>query len=127
VLFGGYIVLHGVITPGGGFQGGVLLASAPLLVAVTGGVVLVRRPSPWLVIEGGEGLGAFGYVLIGVAGILAGGALFHNVLPAGTPRDLLSGGTMLLSNLSVAFEVCGAFVLVISELADRSLVLRSPR
>jgi multicomponent Na+:H+ antiporter subunit B len=127
VLFGCYIVLHGAITPGGGFQGGVLLASAPLLMAVTGGTVLVRRAPPWLVIEGGEGLGALGYAMIGVAGIVAGGTLFHNLLPAGTPRDLLSGGTILPSNVSVALEVCGAFVLVISELANRSLVLRRPR
>ena len=35
VIFGFYIGLHGQLTPGGGFQAGVILATAPLLIYVS--------------------------------------------------------------------------------------------
>ena len=43
VVFGVYIAAHGQLTPGGGFQGGVILASAPLIVYLSGGVEMFER------------------------------------------------------------------------------------
>ena len=46
VLFGLYVVTHGHLSPGGGFQGGVVLATAALLVYLSGEYVTLRRVSP---------------------------------------------------------------------------------
>ena len=43
VLFGIYIVTHGQVSPGGGFQGGVILATAPLLIYLAGEFESVRQ------------------------------------------------------------------------------------
>ncbi|HXP14819.1 MAG TPA: hydrogen gas-evolving membrane-bound hydrogenase subunit E, partial [Actinomycetes bacterium] len=43
VLFGIYVVAHGHLTPGGGFQGGVVLATGALLVYLSGEYVTLRR------------------------------------------------------------------------------------
>jgi multicomponent Na+:H+ antiporter subunit B len=74
-----------------------------------------------------EASGAAGYALIGLGGLLAGSAFFHNWLPYGTVSQLLSGGTMPLANIAVSFEVSAAFILVWTELCDRSLVLLDDR
>ena len=60
----------------------------------------------------GRGLGAGGYVLIGLACLLAGGAFLENVLPLGKTGALLSAGTIPLINLSVGLEVAAGFSLL---------------
>ncbi|HYX87111.1 MAG TPA: MnhB domain-containing protein [Gaiellales bacterium] len=124
LALGVYIVVHGQLTPGGGFQGGVVVAGVPLLLYLCGGALTVRRSAPWLVIESASGGGAGGYALIGIAGVLAGGAFFHNLLPLGTAGELLSSGTIALASCVVGIEVAAAFTLVFSELAERGLILR---
>ena len=54
VLFGLYVVTHGHLSPGGGFQGGVVLATAALLVYLSGEYVTLRRVSPEVVGDLGE-------------------------------------------------------------------------
>ena len=69
VLFGVYLVAHGHLTPGGGFQGGVVLATAALLVYLSGEYVTLRRVSPELVTDAAEAVGAAGYVAMGLLGV----------------------------------------------------------
>src|SRR5919198_813249 len=101
-----------------------VVAGVPLLLYLCGGALTVRRSAPWLVIESASGGGAGGYALIGIAGVLAGGAFFHNLLPLGTAGELLSSGTIALASCVVGIEVAAAFTLVFSELAERGLILR---
>jgi multicomponent Na+:H+ antiporter subunit B len=124
LLVGLYIVIHGWLTPGGGFQGGVLCAACPLLAYLCKTEMRVRRGRPSEAVDVAGGLGVMGYIVVGLAGIAAGGALFENVLPLGVPGDLLSGGTLIPANLVVGIEVTAAFTLVVSELADRALLRR---
>ncbi len=46
VLFGVYLVTHGQLTPGGGFQGGAVLASALLLIYLVAGYPAIKRLAP---------------------------------------------------------------------------------
>ena len=46
VALGVYIVVHGQITPGGGFQGGVMLAAGPLAMFLAGRYLRMRRSRP---------------------------------------------------------------------------------
>jgi len=124
VLFGIYVVAHGHLSPGGGFQGGVVLATGALLVFLSGEYVTLRRVEPADLIDAAESAGAAGYVVIGLAGLLAGGAFLDNLLPLGEPGALVSAGTMPLINLAVGLEVAGGFVLLLTEFLEQTLVLR---
>jgi multicomponent Na+:H+ antiporter subunit B len=123
LLLGFYVVAHGHLTPGGGFQGGVILAAGLLLVFLAGELTTMRRLRPWTLIEVTESLGAAGYAAIGVAGLIGAGAFFANVLPLGPVGALQSGGTIPLANLAVSLEVTAAFVMVFSELLEQVLVV----
>ena len=126
VLYGIYLVVHGHLTPGGGFQGGVVLATAALLVYLSGEYVTLRRVSPELVTDASEAVGAAGYVAVGLLGVAAGTAFLANVLPLGQPGQLLSAGTIPPINLAVGLEVAGGFVLLLSEFLEQALVIRRP-
>ncbi|HUN77563.1 MAG TPA: MnhB domain-containing protein [Solirubrobacteraceae bacterium] len=119
-----YVDSHGALTPGGGFQGGVLGAAALLLVFLGGGYLTMRRLSPHRLVELAEAGGAAGYGLIGVGGIVFAGAFLKNFLGYGTAGELISAGTIPLLSMAVAAEVSGAFVLLWSEFLDQALIVR---
>jgi multicomponent Na+:H+ antiporter subunit B len=126
VLFGLYMVAHGHLTPGGGFQGGVVLATGALLVFLSGEYVTLRKVRPAALIDLAESSGAGGYVTVGLLGLATGAAFLENVLPLGEPGALLSAGTIPLLNLAVGLEVAGGMVLLLSEFLEQTLVLRRP-
>jgi multicomponent Na+:H+ antiporter subunit B len=119
-----YVDSHGALTPGGGFQGGVVGAAALLLVFLGGGYLTMRRLSPHALVELAEAGGAAGYALIGLGGLVFAGVFFKNFLTFGTPGELLSAGTIPLSSMAVGLEVTGAFVLLWSEFLDQALIVR---
>ncbi|MDQ4058171.1 MAG: sodium:proton antiporter [Actinomycetota bacterium] len=124
VLFGLYIVVHGHLTPGGGFQGGVVLATAPLLMYLIGEYRSFRRLAPEDLVETAEGSGAGGYVVVGIIGLLAGARFLDNVFPLGKPGDLVSAGMTPLLNLSVGLAVSAGLVLLLSEFLEQTLMVR---
>lgn len=115
VLFGFYVVLHGQLTPGGGFHGGVIIATGILLVFLTRGTEIYKFAAPQDTVEIIEGLAALAYILIGLAALFGGYAILYNFLPLGQVKGLASGGTIAALNIAVGFEVAAAFVLVFSE------------
>jgi multicomponent Na+:H+ antiporter subunit B len=124
VLLALYVDSHGALTPGGGFQGGVVGAAGLLLVFLGGGYLTMRRLSPHALVELAEASGAAGYALIGLGGLVFAGAFFKNFLGLGTPGELISAGTIPLSSMAVGLEVTGAFVLLWSEFLDQALIVR---
>jgi multicomponent Na+:H+ antiporter subunit B len=113
LLIGFDVVLHGQVTPGGGFQGGVVLATGLHLTYVAGNYPALDRLRPLEVFDVGEALGAFAFGALGVAGIAVTGVFLANILPQGTFGQLMSGGTVLALNWAVGLEVgCGAVVLL---------------
>jgi multicomponent Na+:H+ antiporter subunit B len=125
LVFGGYIVSHGHVTPGGGFQGGVVLAAGAFIVFLAGEYLAMQRVAPHRLVEFGEAAGAAAYGLIGVGGLIFGSVFFENFLDLGKPGELLSAGTIPLSNIAVGFEVAGAFLLIWSEFLDQAIAVRS--
>jgi multicomponent Na+:H+ antiporter subunit B len=124
VLFGIYIVTHGQLTPGGGFQGGVVLATAPLLVYLAGDYKTFKNIASHTLVEVGEAIGAFGYVVIGFLGVIAGGVFLQNVLPLGTTGGINSAGTIALISATVGLEVAGGFVLLMHAFLEQTIELR---
>ncbi|HEY3886894.1 MAG TPA: MnhB domain-containing protein [Vicinamibacterales bacterium] len=112
VVFGIYEATHGQLTPGGGFQGGVILASAPLLVYLAGHVRTFERTVSHPVLEIAEAVGASAYALIGASALLVGAGFLTNWVPLGETHTLLSAGTIEWISLAVGLEVSGSFVLI---------------
>jgi multicomponent Na+:H+ antiporter subunit B len=91
LLFGVYIFLHGHLSPGGGFQGGVVIASAMLLLMLSRASFRLNHAVVRLL----ESFSGFGYVVIGVLGlVLAAGFLDNRLLPLGEFGTLLSAGAI---------------------------------
>src|ERR1700758_5613271 len=120
-------VTHGALTPGGGFQGGVVLASAIYVVYLGTNYVTVERFQPAPLLEASDGMGASGYVFIGLLGLLAGASFLSNVVGLGVSGNLISGGTIPLLNLVVGVEVAGGFAILASEFLDQTAVIRTRR
>jgi multicomponent Na+:H+ antiporter subunit B len=124
VLLAIYITMHGHLTPGGGFQGGVIAATALLLVYLGSDYATMRRVRPMALVETAKAAGAETFVLIGFAGLVVSGAFLENFLPLRSPGVLVSAGTIPLLSLAVGVEVSGGFVLLLSEFLDQLLVIR---
>jgi multicomponent Na+:H+ antiporter subunit B len=112
VLFGLYIVGHGALSPGGGFQGGVVLATAPLIIYLADGFKVFRRIVKFRMVEIAEAAGAAGFLVLGLLGMMQGKAFLQNVLPLGEANTASSGGTVVAISWATGIEVCAGFVLV---------------
>lgn len=124
VVFGLYIVAHGQLTPGGGFQGGVILATAPLLVYLAGDLKKFKQITSHTMVEVGEAIGAGGYLAIGLAGLILGGAYLQNVAALGATGTINSGGTIALISLATGLEVAAGFVLLLYAFLEQTLEIR---
>jgi multicomponent Na+:H+ antiporter subunit B len=124
LVMGMYIVAHGAITPGGGFQGGVVLAAAFALVYIAADYRSYRNLTPHPAVDLVEGTGAGGYAVIGIVSMLLGSAYLHNFGPFGTPGTLASAGSIPFLNVASALEVGAAFVLLFSEFLEELVVSR---
>jgi multicomponent Na+:H+ antiporter subunit B len=124
LVLGLYVVAHGYITPGGGFQGGVVLAASFALVYLAGSYRAYRNVTPTAGVDLAKGSGAGGFAVIGVVALLLGTSYLHNFGPLGTSGTLASGGTIAMLNAATALEVSAAFVLLFSEFLEELVVTR---
>ena len=116
-LYGIYIILHGHLTPGGGFAGGVVVCAAFILVFLakgsTEGVSDVRKWRSSVA----ESLGIFAFWALAIIGLIGGSFFLYNFLTKGSPFRLLSAGFMPLSNIAIGVEVAGALFAIFVTLA----------
>jgi multicomponent Na+:H+ antiporter subunit B len=118
VVLGLGVVAHGPLTPGGGFQGGVLLAGALVLVYLAGDYRSFREVSPRRLVDAADGAGAAAYVVAGLVALGLGDAFLENFLPLGERGSLASAGSIPVLNTAVGLEVAAAFVLLVTELLE---------
>jgi len=102
LLFGVYIIAHGHLSPGGGFQGGVVMASAVILLVLAG----IQAPG-LSILHIGEGLAGASYSLLALSGIWFGLGFLGNWLPHS--QDLLglllSAGIIPLLYVAIGLKV----------------------
>ena len=121
VVFGVYIAAHGQLTPGGGFQGGVILASAPLVVYLSGGVKTFEAIISSPLIKLAECGGAAAYAAIGLVGLFFHVHFLTNVVALGTTGDIFSSGTIAIISAFVGLEVTGGFVLLMQKYLQETI------
>lgn len=114
MLFGIYIVLHGHLSPGGGFAGGVIIAlSFVHLMLAFGKDVAVSKISKNMA-SNLESLAALMFLTVALIGFI-GGTFFLNVLRKGTPFELFSAGTIPFSNIAIGIKVgVGLFMIFLA-------------
>ncbi len=114
LIVGLYIIAHGHLTPGGGFQGGVVLAAAffvPVLARPANGI----NHTAIAVIEG---LAGAGFIAIGLWALVGSGAFLRPMLSTGVMGELLSAGTLPLLSLAVGLKVGSELAGLMQALSD---------
>ncbi len=112
LLFGLYLISYGHLSPGGGFQGGVVLASGILLLFLSHGFTLVQKsfPERWLNLT--ELVMVFLFLLLGLAGLLLGKSFLSNILLLGEVGETPSAGFILLLNMIIGLKVGAGITLI---------------
>jgi len=106
LVFGLYIILFGTISPGGGFQGGVIVAVSALLIYLGYGYNDASKALNINVLRVNESLGAVIYVILGVIGVAFTTNFATNILyNLGSAGDLISAGTITFMSYSVGYKV----------------------
>lgn len=113
-LFGAYIVVHGHLTPGGGFPGGVIMAASFVMLFLAYGTEKVRKQTVFTRAKVLEGVGGITIIIIGVMGLLLGAFFLQNVFLLGGLGQLFSGGNLPLLYLGVGMEVAAGIFLIFS-------------
>lgn len=122
ILLGWYLASHAQTSPSGGFQGGVVLATAFVLVYLGGDLVVFRRISPNDLVDSAGAVGAGGFAAVGLTALALGLPYLDNFLPLGTrPGAVSSSGTIALISFFVGIEVAAAFVLITGEFVRQPL------
>jgi multicomponent Na+:H+ antiporter subunit B len=101
-LFGIYVFTNGHLTPGGGFQGGAIIASGIMLLLLAQPHAAISRR----LIGTTESLSGFSYVVVGVLGvILAGGFLDNRIMALGELGSLFSAGAIPIIYILIGLKV----------------------
>lgn len=135
LVYGFYVIVHGHLTPGGGFQGGAIAASAFALLVVTygnQGTKELMQPKEIFSLVESTGLVlfvVFAFFGLGVTffynSLANSGGLFGNSAIIGVnPGDLNTGGTVPLMNMAVGLEVIAAFGVIILTMSAGSEITR---
>ncbi|WP_392870684.1 MnhB domain-containing protein [Streptomyces sp. LN499] len=122
LVVGLYVVAHGQLSPDGGFQGGVVVATAVHLLYIGADYRALERVRPVGVYEVGDAVGEATYLVLGLAGLVAGSSFLANtLLPYGTFNTLASGGSVPLLNMAVGMEVACAVVVLLARFLDQAV------
>jgi multicomponent Na+:H+ antiporter subunit B len=118
MLFGVYVMIYGHLSPGRGFQGGVIIASGVLLLLISDQNFEV----PHAVISALEIFAGISYVLIGLIGLLVMDRFLGNFLPHDISEmgKLLSGGIIPLIYIVVGIKVGSEMSLIVQHMIKRS-------
>jgi len=113
-LYGIYIIVHGHLTPGGGFAGGTIIAGSFILLVLAFGsefLALKKEETGSSILES---TAILIFLAIAVLGMIIGGMgiFFINFLPKGTVGQLISAGVIPLFNIAVGMEVAAALLTI---------------
>lgn len=105
ITLGLYIIIHGHLSPGGGFQGGVLVAGAFAILYISYGLKRINGRVKISILKVSEDIGALGFIILAFVGLIFGGTFFKNIFYLGKPGELFSSGSIFLMNFAVGFKV----------------------
>jgi multicomponent Na+:H+ antiporter subunit B len=125
LIFGLYIILHGHLTPGGGFQGGAVVATGAAIVIVAWAYEDVAGMIRKVTLKAQESAGLLLFIGAAALAIGLGYTFFYNVLansgglfglsvPFGAnPGELNTAGVIPIMNIAVGIEVWGGLTIIL--------------
>jgi multicomponent Na+:H+ antiporter subunit B len=123
MIYGLYIIAHGHLTPGGGFQGGAVVASGLAMILVAYGSIWTIQRIKEKHLSVLESVGAVGFIGLALLGLVFGAWFFKNFLwgeaglfnnPAIGQSDIYTAGVLPLMNFAVGLKViAGLFAIVL--------------
>jgi len=126
LIFGLYIIAHGHLTPGGGFQGGAVIVSGVVMLLVAFSSKELKKSLRERFLSIMESTGALILIGLALAGIgtvfaynfLVGTSIFGRIPPTGpNPGDIWTGGVIPLMNLAVGIKVIAGLSAVVLAMA----------
>ncbi len=126
LIFGLYVIAHGQLTPGGGFQGGAVIVSGVVMLLVAFNAKELSKSLRERTLSIMESSGALMFAALAFAGIgtaffynlLVGTPIFGHVPPTGAnPGDIWTGGVVPLMNLAVGIKVVAGLSAVVLAMA----------
>ena len=118
LLFAAYVQFHGDYGPGGGFQAGVIVASAVIFYSIVFGLAAGRRLAPDALVEKMLAAGVLLYAGVGLAGIIAGGRYLDYFVLAAAPVEGQHRGIFWVE-AGVALTVAGVMLKLFYMFAGR--------
>jgi len=101
LVLGAYVFIHGHLTPGGGFQGGAIIATGFLLMIMAYKDYKVsHNVLTWV-----ESIAGITFAGIGIIGLVVSHSFLENFLAVGNLNDLFSGGIIPIIYIAVGFKV----------------------
>lgn len=108
-----YIILHGHLTPGGGFQGGILTVAIVLLIYLGHGYTATKNALAPNLMHPLEGSALMLYVILAFAGVVFAASFCQNYLAyRGNIGELFSSGTIFWMGATVAYDVVTASIVL---------------
>lgn len=114
LLFGGYLISYGHLSPGGGFQGGVVVGSALVLLGLSQGVHETRQRFSTHRLNRTEHLALTTFLILCIVAWSRG----YSFLKALFPEAIPSAGPILCFNLAIGAKVGAAITLIFYALVD---------
>jgi multicomponent Na+:H+ antiporter subunit B len=122
LIFGLYVIVHGHLTPGGGFQGGAVMATGLAMIIAAHAYERIQGAFKKDLLKLLEGLALVLFLAIAVSAFVVGKPFFYNWIAqagglfGGVPTiegNLNTGGIIPLLNVFVGLEVLGALTLIV--------------
>jgi len=112
LLFGCYVIAYGHLSPGGGFQGGVVLASGVILLALCQGVEPIQRLFPSRTASLTETLGFLCFLVFGLIGLAISGYFLFNFFPVSNVEKTANAGFIFALNMIIGLKVGAGMILI---------------
>lgn len=120
LLYGCYLISHGHLSPGGGFQGGVIFAAALILLALVEGVKVTEKRFREGILSSLKNIGMLNFIIIGMIGMAIHGFFLANFIPPQITDKIPNGGMILILNLTIAFMVAAGITVIFYRLIRHS-------
>jgi energy-converting hydrogenase B subunit I len=126
LIFGLYVIAHGHLTPGGGFQGGAVVVSGVVMLLVAFNAKELKKSLRERVLSIMESTGGLVFVVLAFAGLgtvffynfLVGSPIFGDIpIPGPNSGNLWTGGFIPLMNFAVGLKVVAGLSAVVLALA----------
>jgi len=112
-VYGVYVIMHGHLSPGGGFAGGMILGVSFVLYILVFGLDSCLNKVPHRLSSVMESLGTLWYAAVGLLGVLRGASFLMNKnagIGLGTPGELFSSGLIMIITIGVGLKVASTML-----------------